>query len=86
MKKTIITLLLAVALTSAINAQQKKDSTQQPMIAIVLDTLTYKQLLYTIEVNIDSKSTTRAIIELLQKNARLIEGEKPKNVNKGKRE
>jgi len=85
MKKTIITLLLAVAFTVA-NAQQKKDSTQQPMIAIVLDTTTYKQLLYTIEVSIDSKSTTRAIIELLQKNARLIEGEKPKNVNKGKRE
>lgn len=85
MKKTIITLLLAVAFTVA-KAQQKKDSTQQPMIAIVLDTTTYKQLLYTIEVSIDSKSTTRAIIELLQKNARLIEGEKPKNINKGKRE
>lgn len=54
---------------------QKKDSVQ---VVITLDTTSYKQLLYIIETNIDSKQVTKALFDLLQKNARLVEADKPK--------
>lgn len=75
MKQILIIAMLLISLSAF---AQKKDSTKQVQVVITLDTTSYKQLLYVIDTSIDSKQTTKALIELLQKNARLMEADKPK--------
>lgn len=74
MKKTIIALFMLVSVSAL---AQKKDSVN---VVITLDTTSYKQLLYVIQESIDSKKLTKEIIELLQKNAKLV-ADKPKKIN-----
>ena len=64
-------------LTFAVKAQtkaEKKDTAVQ--ITISLDA--YRALLYTIDVNIDSKKTSNELITFLQKSAHIV-ADKPKD-------
>ena len=58
----------------------KKAEPKEVVVVITLDTTSFKQLLFTIDQSIDSKQVTKALIELLQKNARLVDMDKPKKI------
>lgn len=76
--KKLSYLFILCLLTLISNGQEKKADSTEKMVVITLDTTSYKQLLFVIENNIDSKQVTKAIMELFQKNARLMDMEKPK--------
>ena len=62
-------LLLAAAIFAAINVQaQTKDTT----ISITLSLNEFRAVLATIDANVDSKRTSKELLDFLQKNARII--------------
>lgn len=75
MKKTL-TVLAALLITAASFSQTtKKDTTIQ--ITMSLDQ--YRELLYIIDVNIDSKKVSKGIVEFLQKGVSILQpADKPK--------
>ena len=67
-------LLIATALLFSLSAgAQKKDTTIQ--ITVTLDQ--FRALIYTIDQNIDSKKTSKDIVDFLQKSAQIV-ADKPK--------
>lgn len=78
MKKSMFIAALFIAATSFGQSKQdtavKKDTT----IQILLPINTYRAVIYTIDKNIDSKSLTKELIELLQKSATIFEPKKQK--------
>lgn len=74
MKKTLTILALIIfASCTQVKAQQKKDTTIQ--ITVTLDQ--FRALIYTIDQNIDSKKTSKDIVDFLQKSAQIV-ADKPK--------
>jgi hypothetical protein len=70
MKKTTTLLLAAVLFAFAANAQQQqpKDTT----IAVTLNINQFRALMMAIDANIDSKKTSKEILEFLQTNASIV--------------
>lgn len=70
MKKTIKLLLAAFlfAFTASAQDKQPKDTT----IAVTLNINQFRALLVAIDANIDSKKTSKEILEFLQQNARMV--------------
>jgi len=77
MKKTL--LILSVLFALGVSAQEKKDTTVQTTLS--LDQ--YKAVLYAIDQNIDSKSLSKQLIDLLNKNTAIV-ADKPKTEVKPK--
>ena len=71
MKKAIKLLLAAVlfAFTASAQDKQPKDTT----IAVTLNINQFRALLVAIDQSIDSKKTSKEILEFLQQNARLVQ-------------
>lgn len=69
MKKTAFTIIAAFLLLS-VTAQDKqpKDTT----IAVTLNINQFRALLAVIDLNIDSKKTSKELLDFLQQNARII--------------
>lgn len=77
MKKiTIIAAILFASISSFAQSKEKKDTTIQ--ITISIDQ--YRGLLYAIDQNIDSKKTSKEIIEFIIKSAKMSEADKPKEL------
>lgn len=72
MKKTAFTIIAAFLMFTASAqekpAQQPKDTT----IAVTLNINQFRALLAAIDLNIDSKRTSKELLEFLQQNARII--------------
>ena len=73
MKKAIIGILVLFTLNT--KAQEKKDTTLQTTLTIN----EFRAVLYAIDQNIDSKSLSKQLIELLNKNTKIV-ADKPKEV------
>lgn len=66
-----------IANEAAIAADKKLASkVKDTSIVITLDINTYRQLLYVLDANIDSKKLSKEIFDLLNKSATLKEGKK----------
>lgn len=61
-------LFAALLLCTTATAQEQKDTT----IAVTLSLNQFKALLATIDANIDSKRTSKELLEFLQSNARIV--------------
>ena len=89
MKKTIAIIFAAFILSTTVNAQAKKDSTQSApkdtTIAVVMTLDQFRMLLSTIDQNIDSKSISRQVLGFLQQSAQIMQpADKPKEEAKPK--
>lgn len=73
MKKAIICILVLFTLST--KAQEKKDTTLQTTLSID----EYRSLIGNIEKFIDSKQVTAYLVELLNKNTKIV-ADKPKEV------
>ena len=73
MKKSIIGILVLFTLST--KAQEKKDTTLQTTLSID----EYRSLIGNIEKFIDSKQVTAYLVELLNKNTKIV-ADKPKEV------
>jgi cob(I)alamin adenosyltransferase len=74
MKKAIIGILVLFTLST--KAQEKKDTTLQTTLSID----EYRSLIGNIEKFIDSKQVTAYLVELLNKNTKIV-ADKPKEVH-----
>lgn len=77
MKKAFLILSLLFAV--GVSAQEKKDTTLQTTLTIDQ----FRAVLYAIDQNIDSKSLSKQLIELLNKNTKIV-ADKPKEEIKPK--
>ena len=78
MKKGL--LIIAMLFALGVSAQEKKDTTLQTTLTIDQ----FRAVLYAIDQNIDSKSLSKQLIDLLNKNTKMVADEpkkeiKPKN-------
>jgi len=77
MKKAIIGILVLITLNT--KAQEKKDTTLQTTLTIE----EYRTVIVNIEKFIDSKQVTNYLIDLLNKNTKIV-SDKPKELPKTK--
>ena len=68
MKKTIIMLAAVLFAFTASAQQQPMDTT----IAVTLNINQFRALLAAIDANVDSKKTSKEILDFLQQNARIV--------------
>lgn len=68
MKKLLVLLLVLVTLTASAQDKQPKDST----IQITVSLNDFRALMVVIDQNIDSKKTSKELLEFLQRNAKLL--------------
>ena len=80
MRKLITT--LSFLFIAAICFGQKDSTAKDTTIQITVKLNDFKALLFLIDQNIDSKRTSKEILDFLQKNARIIEqpSDKPKEI------
>jgi hypothetical protein len=82
MKKSILTLLLLVSV-SLVFAQEKpkvEPVKQDTIISVEMNINQFRGLMYSIDLNIDSKKSSKEILEFLQKAAKIVQqpADKPK--------
>ena len=70
MKKTIKLLLAAFLFAFTASAQEKQPN--DTTIAVTLNINQFRALLAAIDLNIDSKKTSKELLEFLQQNARIV--------------
>lgn len=75
-KVTIISAFFFASISSFAQSKEKKDTAIQ--ITVSIDQ--YRGLLYAIDQNIDSKKVSKEIIEFIVKSAKMMEGDKPKEL------
>jgi hypothetical protein len=82
MKQLIIIVLVVLGIAFAGQAQTKSDTTKtqaDTVIAVQMPLNQFRALLYSLDQNIDSKKTSKEILEFLQKSARIVQPvDKPK--------
>lgn len=82
MKKSILTIAICLIVSLGI-AQAKKDSTvavKDTTISVQMNINQFRQLLFAIDQNVDSKKISKDLLEFLQKSAQIVQPvDKPKS-------
>lgn len=80
MKKSI--LIIAILFISSLGIAQKKDSTvavKDTTISVQMNINQFRQFLFAIDQNVDSKKVSKELLEFLQKSAQIVQpADKPK--------
>lgn len=66
-------------------SQQKKPAKQDTIVTVTVNIDQFRALLYTIDSNIDSKKTSKEILDFLQKSAKLQVADKPKELKEAEK-
>lgn len=89
MKTRSILLAMMLLVASASFAQDKPKAQEQPKdttIAVTLNINQFRALLTVIDINIDSKKTSKELIDFLQQNARIVNQTPPTPKKEEKKE
>ena len=85
MKKSILTLFACLIAVFVFSQEKSKDTPakKDTTVSVQMNINQFRQLLFAIDQNVDSKKATKELLEFLQKSAQIVQPvEKPKPVDK----